>query len=337
MWDEVKDFVELPICEPIYSTYHFQGAAGAILVKNPTVRNWYLNEVMILQCNRKFLNGYTTPEINIVSSYLHENPYILRQAYPTRFIKGHLNAVIKNMLDEGYYVLYIGIDDYYIKGKSWYKKRHFDHDGLICGYDQKDKTFSIFAYDENWIYKKFKTPQKCLEQGRRSTFKRSYNGRIAALSVKPDPVDLNPELICKKLREYLDSSLGKYPTYTDDVAYGIVVHDYIAMYLDKLYDGSIPHSRMDWRVFRLIWEHKRVMFERLRAVEEVLGLPHDLSESYFSLVKDADHMRMLYAAYHIKERKTTLTAIKKRLLRLKNQEKKILQRFVETVEKELGK
>lgn len=332
----MKDCVELPICEPIYGTYHFQGAASALIVQNPSIRNWYLNEIMILQCNRKFLNGYTTPEINIVGSYLHENPYIIREAYPMRFIKGQLNNVIKNMLNDGYYVLFIGIDDYYIEGKSWYRKKHFGHDGLICGYDRKEKTYSILAYDSDWVYRVFKTSQKGFEQGRKAMFREKSYGKIAALSVKQEQVKLDPGKICQKLRLYLNSSLGKYPPYTDDTAYGIVVHDYIAMYLDKLYDGSIPHERMDRRVFRLIWEHKKVMLERIRVVEDELKLDHDISDSYEPLVKDADHIRMLYAAYHIKERKSSLAAIQKKLLNIKTSEKKILEQFIETIEKELS-
>ena len=39
-------------------------------------------------------------------------------------------------------------------------------------------------------------------------------------------------------------------------------------YIDKLYDGSIPYDRMDRRVFRLIWEHKKIMLERIEAMEK---------------------------------------------------------------------
>ena len=49
---------------------------------------------------------------------------------------------------------------------------------------------------------------------------------------------------------------------------GIVVYDYISIYLDKLADGSIPHERRDRRIFRLIWEHKKCMCGRIRDIEE---------------------------------------------------------------------
>ena len=65
--------VELTLVEPMYSTYHIQGPGTAILASNPSIRNWYLNEVFILMCTKKFLSGYTTPEIDIFNSNYNHN------------------------------------------------------------------------------------------------------------------------------------------------------------------------------------------------------------------------------------------------------------------------
>ena len=64
----------------------------------------------------------------------------------------HINSMflIRSLIDNGYYVAFGGVDDYYMEGKSWYQEKHFDHDGLIVGYDQNDKTYTIYAYDQNW-------------------------------------------------------------------------------------------------------------------------------------------------------------------------------------------
>ena len=73
---EMKKTVELPLVEPIYSTYQYQGPGSAVLANNTSVRNWYLNQVLILSCNRKFLNGFTTPEIRVEDSSWDNNPYL---------------------------------------------------------------------------------------------------------------------------------------------------------------------------------------------------------------------------------------------------------------------
>lgn len=151
----MKKYVELPLIEPLYQTYHYQGISTAVIGENPTIRNWCLNEIMNLACGRDFLSGFSSPKITIVKSSCLVNPYLEKKRLRFDFIEKHIVSIIKSMLDKGYYVAFSGIDDYYIKGKTWYKKRHFRHDGLICGYNQEDKTLCMYAYNTDWIYKKF--------------------------------------------------------------------------------------------------------------------------------------------------------------------------------------
>lgn len=331
----MKKLVELPLIEPLYSTYHGQGVTTAIIGNNKSIRNWHLNQTMNLSCSRKFLSGFTTPEINIVDSGWLSNPYFEKKWVSTEFTKGYINPIIRELLDNGFYVVFNDVDDYYIKGKSWYKERHFSHNGLICGYDQADKTFCIYAYDSNWIYQKFWTPQKGFYKGILSIKKEGTISSICGLKVKKDKIDFSPEIALRKIKEYLDSDLKKYPFDGEGNVYGIVVHEYIAEYITKLYSGDIPYARMDRRVFRLIWEHKKVMLERIKAIEKTLCISKKIGEQYESLVDEANTMRMLYAAHHMKRRDSVLPVIKKKLLKLMTKEQKILSVLVDEMEKEL--
>lgn len=324
-----KKKIELPLAEPMYSTYHNQGAGCAIIYNNPSIANWYINQALILSCSRKFLNGHTTPEINVADSMWLSNPYLYKKQYNMQFLEGHVHFVIRKLIDAGYYVYFSGIDDYYVKGKSWYKSRHFNHDGCICGYDQENKTYCIHAYDQDWIYHKFWTPQKSFEAGRKAQFRKGDYGIICGIKPQNDTVAFSPPIAIKKLVEYLDSDMAKYPETGQGTVYGIVVHDYISRYVGKLYDGSIPYERMDRRVFRLIWEHKKVMFTRIKLIEDAFSLDHSLSDAYKSVVREADNCRMLYAAHHMKQRNSVLPMIQKKLLSLKEKEKEILGNLLE--------
>lgn len=331
---KMKKHVELPLIEPLYSTYHNYGAGTAIIEKNPSVRNWYLNQVMNLSCSRKFLNGFTTPEIKLADFSWSANPYLEKKWISTQFTKGYINYSIRELLDNGFYAAFGGVDDYYVKGKSWYKERHFNHDGLICGYDQNDKTYCIYAYDSNWIYRKFWTPQKDFNAGRIAMRKKGIYSYICGLKVKEGKVDFLPDTAIQKIKEYLDSSVEKYPFNGEGDVYGIAVHEYIAEYITKLYNGDIPYERMDRRVFRLIWEHKKVMLERIVCIEQCLDLTNEISEKYKSIVSEANTMRMLYASHHMKRRDSVLPIIKKKLLNLANKEKELLTSLVDKAEKE---
>ena len=329
----MKKRVELPLVEPMYSTYHRQGPCTAIIVNNPTIRNWYLNRVMNLTCSRSFLHGFTSPQISIAESSWCENPYFEQIIVSSRFAKGHINSIIREMIDNGYYVAFTNIDDFYIKNKSWYHERHSVHDGMICGYDQNDKTFCIYAYDSNWRYRKFWTSQRSFNKGRISMLKQNVFTDLYALKASDEVIEFSAKEVYDHLKEYLDSDLTKYPYEEEGDVYGIVVHKFIADYVSKLYTGEIPYNRMDRRVFRLIWEHKKVMLERIILVEKNLGLNNRISNKYEGLVRDAHEMRMLYASHHMKRRDSVLPIIQEKILRLMQDEQTLLERLLRKMER----
>ena len=333
----MHDFVELPIVDPVYQTYHYQGNCTAVISGNPSIRNWILNEIMILTCDRKFLAGFTTPHITIQFSTWSNNPYLEKYAMTLRFTKGYVNTIIREMLNKGYYVVYSGADDFYIPGKTWYRQRHFSHDGLICGYNQKDKTYCLYAYDNNWVYQKFWIPQKSFNRACAVMVERGTPPYITAVKPMAETVPFSPETAYRKIVEYLDSSFEKYPMSEEGSVSGIIVHAYIAEYIAKLHNGSIPYERMDWRVFRVIWEHKKAMLERIKATEQALRMEGIFSNEYQWVVTEANSLRMLYASYHMKRRDSVLPKIQKRLLDLMEEERDILTDFTKTVKKVLEK
>ena len=329
--------VELPLAEPIYSTYHHQGATAALLYQNPSLRNWYLNNVGSLRCNRRFLYGLTTPEVSIGMTELESNPHIERIVYSTRYTGGYLHYIIRALLDNGYYVHFYGPDDYYMMGKSWYHERHFCHNGLITGYDQTDKTYTVYAYDQSWVYRTFRIPQKTFAQAMKMGAKIDPNGYIWGMKAKNVTIAFDPMQAYKLIEAYLDSNLEKYPPTVNDWVHGIVVHDYIARYLHKLHDGSIPYERMDRRVFRVFWEHKKVMHERIQKMEEALRLETKVSNAYDPLVVEANRLRILYASHRMKRRDAALPIMADKVMQLKEREQLLLKQLLENAGKELQK
>ena len=284
---------------------------------------------MLLECEQKFLNGYTTPRINVVRTAIGSNPYIETLTIPMLPLKGCMNKIIRNLIDDGYYVYFDKVDDYYVQGKSRYKEKHIGHDGTICGYNQIDKTYCIYAYDSNWIFQKFWTPQKCFNKGKDAMFQEGKYGCLKGLKPKMDQIVFSVETALRGIQAYLDSNMEKYPQDGEKKVYGIIVQNYIAMYVGKLFDGSIPYERMDRRVFRMIWEHKKVMHERIKMIEQCLKTNNEISEKYKSLVAEADMMRMMYASHRIKRRDAVLPVIQKKLLTLMKNEKELLTMLVE--------
>ncbi len=317
--------LELPLVPPVYSTYHFQGNGSAVIAQNPSIRNWYLNQVLMLSCTRKFLSGFTTPEISIEKSSWNTNPYLETKWYNAQHLGGYIHYVIRNLLHEGYYVCFDKVDDYYIPGKSWYHERHFPHDGCICGYNQSDKTYLIFAYDQNWLYRKFSIPQKGFLSGVKARIHEKSYPSICGVRTKNEEVLFSPDEALGAIRTYLNATTEQYPENGEGTVLGHAVHHYLARYVDKLAAGEIPYERMDRRVFRVIWEHKVIMAERILKIEEALSLDAGTSRAYAPLVKEAHHLRMLYAAHHMKRRDELLPILSKRLRELAKAERTVLE------------
>ena len=325
----MKQATELPLIEPLYSTYHYQGIATAIIAANPTLRNWYLDHAVSLTCTRKFLGGHTSPEISITDSSFGACPHFDRTWYPTQYLGGYVPSLIRRLLDAGYYVYFNSVDDYYLDGKSWYHERHFGHDGCICGYDGEDKTYLLYAYDRDWIYRKFRVPQKSFTAGRLAMVKKGRYGYIGGLRPKEENVVFSPETALGKIAEYMDVTEDFPPYSTEGTVSGTAVHGYLAKYLEKMFDGSVPYERMDRRVFRTVWEHKKAMAERIGLIEEAFSLGDSISRSYRSVVRFADDCRMLYAAHHMKRRDSLLPMIRQKLLTLQASETELLQELLQ--------
>ena len=324
----MNKYAELPIIAPIYSTYHYQGDASAVINDNPSIRNWFLNNNLILIWNRSYLNCTSAPKISVSCSTWRENPYLDKKWIDALYLKGHVHAVIRNLIDAGYYVHFEGLDDYYIKGKSWYKEKHFYHDGLICGYNQEDKTYCMYAYDSKWIYQTFWTPQSCFEAGRKAILRNG--GYIGICGIKPLPgkVEFCAKTALKTIAEYLDSSIEKYPLTGEGFIHGIVVQEYVAKYIGEMIDGFIPYEKMDRRIFHQIWEQKKLMLESIQCIEQALEIPAEVSRQYAPLVKEADAMRMLYASHYMQRRDSVLPVIRNKMLFINSEEEKLLNKLI---------
>ena len=320
----MKKKVELPLVDPIYSTYHILACVAASLYNNQSIRNWYLNGIIDLCCERGFLSGFTTPRLSLVGATFHSNPYIERVWYPMKYAKGYINPIIRELLDHGYYVYFHGVDDYYLENKSFYQTRHFNHDGMICGYDQNEKTYTLYAYDSNWVLRSFPVKQESFDKGRRSMYKQGAYGNIFGFKPKNDLISFDPKIALGSIVNYLDSDLKKYPTYGDGQVQGIVVHDYLAMYMDQLFSGAIPYERTDWRIFRLIWEQKKVLAEIISNIEKTTTPFATIGGQYQQIVDEANAIRSMFASHIIKRRDSVLPIIKTKLFSLKNNEQQLL-------------
>lgn len=330
----MSEKVLLPFHVPLFATTQGMAAPGIAIENHPTAFNGILNQCTTISCTRRFLRGYTSPQTEVPRLGIYSFSYLNKYAVSFRFAHRHSLEIIKKMLDEGFYIYFSCVDDFYLPEKSWYGIRHLAHDGIICGYDETDATYSIAAYDINWIFRLIQIPQKCFAEGLDACIENKQFGAITAYKMKDIEVKLEEPAILKYLKEHLDTTIDKVSLESNDRVNGIAVHDLLAMYIDKLKDGSIPSDKMDWRALRPVWEHKRCMLERLKAVETKHNWDPAFSEQYAPLVDLANRIRMMYAVYHKTRKTSLLDGIRNGLTELSRKEYDILTDFVGKMEEE---
>lgn len=331
----MPDSASLPFCVPVFATTPYIAAAGLAMAGHPTAYNGFLNQVTTISCNRRFLTGFSSPQMGIPRVGIEAFICIDRYDINSRFSYMHYPDMIKRMLDEGFYVYFTCIDDFYMRGKCWYGIRHMSHDGIICGYDENDNTYSIAAYDTNWLFNLIRIPQDCFIEGLNACIENKEFGWITAYKVKENTViHLDEKLILRYLKEYVDNTMDKFPLDQQGGVEGIAVQDFLALYLDKIKEGFIAADRMDWRALRPVWEHKRCMLDRIKAIEKKRDWNTELSSQYAPLVEDANRVRMMYAMYHKTQKESLLDKMKNGILSFKDKEYVILKELIKRMEEQ---
>lgn len=329
----MKEYKTLPVVMPPLTTYHYNACPGVVAMNHPKAYTWYYNNAVDITVQKKFLNGYTSPMIAVPGNTYENMTFIRCEKVNLIFTMDYLKEIIRRMIDQDFYVYFTSADDYYLPGKSWYKERHFRHDGMVSGYDMRDDSFTLTAYDSRWIFRSFRVPADSLVQAFESAFRISFpNGNLLAWKHKRIPILPDPGKIRTDIASYLDSDLRKYPFSGEGTTvHGMVVYPYLVEYLTRLGDGRIPHERMDRRVFRLFYEHKALMRGRLAA----FSAPNaDFAKKYEAVVGLADRMRFQYKKYELKPVPYDLELLIEYLEKCRELESEVLEEYLENTEKE---
>lgn len=328
----MADCVQLAYEYPWFAFTQGTAAPCIALRNHPTAYNAILNQCTTLSCSRRFLDGFTTPQVGIPRLNIHSFPCIERYGVALRFTHDRFREIVKKMLDKGFYIYFGGVDDYFLPGKSWYGIRHMSHDGILCGYDDNDGTYSVAAYDSDWVFRLIRIPQDCFREGLESGISQGWNGNLFAYRMRNGEIQPDEKQMLRYLKAHVDADMDHFPLTERGNVEGIAVQGFLALYIGKLMDGSIPADRMDWRVLRPVWEHKKCMLDRLIALEALHGWEPEFSSRYRPLVDAANRNRMMYAVYHKNRRPELLENVRKGLLDGKEQERAILCDFIRKTE-----
>ena len=87
----MPDSVSLPFCVPWFACTQGCAAPGIAMAAHPTAYNGYLNQCTTRSCNRRFLQGYTSPQVGIprvgMSAFNFFEKYVVASRFGHQFYK----------------------------------------------------------------------------------------------------------------------------------------------------------------------------------------------------------------------------------------------------------
>lgn len=281
--------------KPESVTYLFYSTRLAVLQAFPGYRDWlyqyFINIVLFYNpsyINFLFFDEETEWEFQMQRKGYREIDY------------GVIIKKTKEWLQEGVYVN-IHLDEFYIRHKDNYQCRHYVHENLIYGYDDRKGCFLAYGFAERQQMKTFKIPYEeylyAFEKGRLFYFcgakylEQEGNDPITLCRLKEEEKEFlfSLDIFREKIRAFIYPKESEYKE-GDRHIYGFHVYTYIE---DELLAGN-REGTVDFRMFQLLYEQKQCIYRRMEYLQNrygVCGLPLD---SYAKVVQRFQQIRLLY-------------------------------------------
>lgn len=312
----------LPYDEPAYSAYNYMGALNVCGQKDRRMEEWIMEKCVLWKYN---INENRLTIMN--SSVLSEIPFMHQHYMWKKHIKENYRDIFKALLDDGFYISYDNVDEYYIPSTGAYKNKHFWHDGLIYGYDDEKGKYYISTYNAKRKYTNFDVPMDLFDKAWHSKYNNSMQegeGTIIALRLDTTTeykADANK--IIENIKKYVDSVVVGIKQ--ESTVFGFDVYKAIKKRIELAICDQIKAD--DIRLFKVFSEHKLMMKKRIEYLFKEAVLPLSFVNDYNNLFELTEKTRMIYLKYTFTKNKELLFAIKDNINKIANEEFRLLNKI----------
>lgn len=315
--------------KPRFATYNCSAAIGMVLQNHPDADNWYYNNAILVRCKEpNNRDKHFDIDFSLATSHPHMIEHLITKHVELFYIKDIVNDIIVNLIDCDYYIHFHGVDDYFLKGKSNYLKRHFCHDGVIYGYNNVTEVYNVAAYNDSWNFDCFELSKDDFLAGLNSLlYSNSFFYAIKIIKpIRRIGIDL------KKIKQTIQNYLSPidFEAANSGYSYGINTYDTIIQYISDLIDND--RTDLDQRVFSLMLEHKTCIYEMINSTVNKSKDSEYCIEKYYKVLKNARVLNVLAMRYNLKLDKRLLLEISNVVERMKSDEKEAFECYLEVVE-----
>lgn len=283
----------------------------------------------------EWLDGWCV-NFSLLQEYYVGYPYIDKQIIIRDSIKNIniIDFIISNV-KRGWYT-HLCLDEYFVPEKSSYKHKHYSHDNMVCGFNQKEKYLYIYGYCSNKELKltqiTFSDFEKAYNNLDKITYSRisntmKYYNQIFMIKKNLNvEYKMDIEFMKKSMNEYLTSmqyadGLRMFKSKNDNKIYGIAILDKL---INAFWEGD-KHIITDLRLLTTVCEHCSIMAMRVNYLMEnnYINMEKNFLDKFYLLEKQALEIKRLQLYYLVGKKKVVLKKIANHLNDMKNSEKEL--------------
>lgn len=294
---------------PLIKTYQHSAYLEIVCSNDTRIDSWIINKY--IQWNFEDDNlkiTYANPWETV--------PFIQKDVLELKFIK-NFDETIKDFLRNEYYVMFTGIDDFYLENSAHYQKIHMSHDIFIYGFDDDKAIYYAAGYTSNNKFQFYTFSQKNILEAINSQYITPHYSAIAALKLKPkaeSDYNIDRNTIIRGFDEYLHPIKD---INQNELVFGIDAYEHILNYLESSKIKS--NTPLDLRMFRIIYEHKICMLKRIEVLHAEFNIFNNEVVVCKNILNLAENTFMLSIKYN------NFTQDKKIILKLIDNIKKITE------------
>lgn len=232
-------------------------------------------------------------------------------------------SFMTNLIDQNNYLLLYIVDEYYLSYSKYYHSIHRIHDTYIYGYD--DTNFYILAYNQGKL-SRIKVDAKEVEEALYHQLNVTEDVSFCHFRFYDN---CNVSIDFKCIRDQLELYLQGTGVNDKKLIYGIKTYDIINNYLD--YMDKNPLCDINYKHFRVLWEHKKIMCERVEKLSKMIDIDNSILDTSKEIERLTNSLFMLVIKYNVKRSEIIIDRAKKQLNVIKEKEVKMITDLINSI------
>lgn len=315
-------------------TYHIRNFELGLLQNNvPWILGQYINCFYHSKAKARF--NHCMPE----KRYFEKKNVMSVQKF--RFNKDFLSLGVldfvqwvKELINCGWYIMGY-FDEYYIREKASYHRRHFRHSMLIYGYDDETQLFNAMGYTKDRKYSSHFLTYDELVSSINVDFDREKEAYVkdGIDKIEFDAFRVNPDFeftfdlkqVYTSLLDYINSEDSGYKNQRG-LKYGLECEEEFVNYIRAQRGNSL-----DERYSRFFVELKELMLQRLNYLTSRQIVTRALFRDYEIICEQQRIIHMLFIKHNLIRTESIIDRLTERMNSIIDSEKIVLRKIIDEI------